>query len=122
MKKKDGINPKKEEHSTQAAQMKDATFAAAGFIPMEGWAGSADIAQSTLAVYKDSDTFTMLRQTDYGIYGVASDNGFSEYITGKDEYGKTLSADKRQHSLSTGLSVFHNGAQAHTTVIWIYVA
>jgi len=110
LKTKEGIDPMTGESRTQAAQMKDATFAAAGFIPMEGWAGNADIAQSTLALYKDSDTFTMLRQTDYGIYGLASDNGFSEYITGKDENGQTLSAEKRQHSLAKGLSMFHHGA------------
>src|SRR5690625_6312185 len=77
--------------------MIDATFAAAGFIPTKGWAGNGSTTHLTLDLYKDADTFSMLRQTDYGIYGLASDNGFSEYITGKDQNGQILSEDKRQH-------------------------
>lgn len=110
LKRKEGIDPLTGESRTKADQMKDATFAAAGFIPTEGWAGSGANAHRTLDLYKDADTFSMLRQTDYGIYGLASDNGFSEYITGKDENGEILSEDKRQHSLSKGLSMFNHGA------------
>lgn len=111
LKTKEGIDPLTGEYRTKADQVKSATFAAAGFIPTEGWPGKArTTSTSTLDLYKDRATFSVLRETKYGIYGLACDNGFSEYITGKDAQGQPLSEEKRNHSLSKGLSMFNQGA------------
>jgi hypothetical protein len=38
-------------------------------------------------------------KAEMGIYGLVSANGFSEYLTGKDMFGNTLTDEQRQASL-----------------------
>ncbi|AIF45199.1 hypothetical protein X953_04490 [Virgibacillus sp. SK37] len=57
----------------------------------------------SLDAYKNAKAFTALQKTEYGIYGLASANGFSEYITGKDMFGNELSEEKRNSSLTEPL-------------------
>ena len=88
-------------------------MATAGFIPIVGWGGrllkggsaiyktakGMNSAEQALSVYKTSSTFSNLQKAELGIYGLASANGLSEYITGKDMFGNELTDVQRQSSL-----------------------
>ncbi|WP_231478667.1 HNH endonuclease [Virgibacillus halodenitrificans] len=63
----------------------------------------------SLDAYKNAKAFTTLQKTEYGIYGLASANGFSEYITGRDMVGNELSEEKRNSSLTEALFVLGVG-------------
>ncbi|MYL47225.1 hypothetical protein GLV94_16390 [Virgibacillus halodenitrificans] len=118
-----GVDPVTGEELSEADRIKAATFAAAGFIPFVGWAGRAakggnaiyktakgvQAVDHSLDVYKNAKAFTTLQKTEYGIYGLASANGFSEYITGKDMFGNQLSEEKRNSSLTEALLVLGVG-------------
>ncbi|WP_232230193.1 AHH domain-containing protein [Bacillus sp. J37] len=56
-------------------------------------------AEQALSVYKTSSTFSNLQKAELGIYGLASANGLSEYITGKDMFGNEQTDVQRQSSL-----------------------
>ncbi|WP_319005762.1 HNH/ENDO VII family nuclease [Metabacillus niabensis] len=56
-------------------------------------------AEQALSVYKTTSTFSNLQKAELGIYGLASANGLSEYITGKDMFGNELTDVQRQSSL-----------------------
>src|SRR5690625_4162260 len=102
-----------------ADRLKHATFALAGFIPVVGWAGRAakggkaihstakgmKAVDNSLSAYQYGKSLDVLRKTEYGIYGLASANGFGEYITGKDMFGNELSEEKRNQSLTEALFV-----------------
>jgi hypothetical protein len=47
-----------------------------------------------------------------GIYGLVSSNGFSEYLTGKDMFGNTLTEEPQKNSLyqTLGLQTVGGGA------------
>ncbi|WHX24864.1 T7SS effector LXG polymorphic toxin [Virgibacillus halodenitrificans] len=118
-----GVDPVTGEELSEADRVKAATFAAAGFIPFVGWAGRAakggnaiyktakgvKAVDHSLDAYKNAKAFTTLQKTEYGIYGLASANGFSEYITGKDMFGNELSEEKRNSSLTEALFVLGVG-------------
>jgi len=92
-------------------------MAAAGFIPIIGWAGriakegnaiyktakGMNAADQALDVYRTTKTFSNLEKAEMGIYGLVSANGFSEYLTGKDMFGNELTVELQQNSLAQAL-------------------
>ncbi|MBD5026465.1 hypothetical protein GUF51_17470, partial [Xanthomonas citri pv. citri] len=89
-------------------------MAAAGYIPIVGWAGKLAKggkavystskalyrADKALDVYKTPKTFHALQNSSKGLYGLASANGFSEAITGRDMFGNKVSKERQEQSLS----------------------
>ncbi|WP_374068001.1 hypothetical protein [Paraliobacillus sp. JSM ZJ581] len=55
-------------------------------------------------MYKTTKSLQVIKNTEYGMYGLISANGFSEYLTGKDILGNELTTSQRQASLSLGLA------------------
>ncbi|WP_243293108.1 pre-toxin TG domain-containing protein, partial [Bacillus sp. FJAT-47783] len=114
---KEGIDPITGEKLSEADRVKAAAMAAAGFIPLIGWAGKAfkggkaiykttkgiNAASQALDTYKTTKTFDVLQKTEMGLYGLASANGFGEYITGYDMFGNKLTEEQRQASFVQGL-------------------
>ncbi|MRI67522.1 ribonuclease YeeF family protein, partial [Gracilibacillus thailandensis] len=112
-----GVDPVTGEKLTTAERVTAGSLAAAGFIPVVGWAGRAlkggktaytmskgvKATDHVLDAYQNTKAFDILKKTEYGIYGLASYNGFSEYITGKDMFGNELSEEKRNQSLTQSL-------------------
>ncbi|SHM57827.1 LXG domain of WXG superfamily protein [Gracilibacillus kekensis] len=123
-----GIDPVTGEKLTTAERITAGSLAAAGFIPVVGWAGraikggktihtlskGAKVTDHALDVYQNTKAFDILKQTEYGIYGLASYNGFSEYITGKDMFGNELSEEKRNQSLTQSLFMLGIGGASVT--------
>ncbi len=93
-------------------------MATAGYIPIVGWAGklakggkavystSKAIyrADKALDIYKTPKTFPALQNSSKGLYGLASANGFSEAITGRDMFGNKISEERRENSLNSALA------------------
>ncbi|TKG99105.1 transposase, partial [Peribacillus simplex] len=93
--------------------------AAAGFIPVVGWAGRAikggsaiyktakglNAANHALDAYKTTKGFSLLRKTEYGIYGLLAANGLGEAATGKDMFGNQLTEEQRQNGLLMALGI-----------------
>ncbi|WP_078433850.1 T7SS effector LXG polymorphic toxin [Metabacillus halosaccharovorans] len=110
---KDGVDPVTGEELTDGQRVAAGAMATAGFIPVVGWGGrlfkggsaiyktakGMNTAEQALSVYKSSSTFSNLQKAELGIYGLASANGLSEYITGKDMFGNELTDVQRQSSL-----------------------
>src|SRR5699024_26002 len=121
---KDGIDQVTGEELSEAERVKYGTYAVAGYIPFVGWAGKAakggkaihstakgiKAADNALSAYQYSKSFDKLRKTEYGIYGLASANGFGEYITGKDMFGNELSEEQRERSLNEALAFLGGNA------------
>ncbi|WP_208590070.1 DNA/RNA non-specific endonuclease [Gracilibacillus suaedae] len=118
-----GVDPVTGEKLTTAERVTAGSLAAAGFIPVVGWAGRAlkggktaytmskgvKATDHVLDAYQNAKAFDILKKTEYGIYGLASYNGFSEYITGKDMFGNELSEEKRNQSLTQSLFMLGAG-------------
>ncbi|WOD65184.1 T7SS effector LXG polymorphic toxin (plasmid) [Niallia taxi] len=114
---KDGVDPVTGVKLTEGQRVAAGAMAAAGFIPIVGWAGRAlkggkgiysatkaiHTADHALDAYKNVRTFTKLEQTEMGIYGLISANGLSEYITGKDMFGNKLTNEQRQASITQSM-------------------
>ncbi|MCM3439381.1 T7SS effector LXG polymorphic toxin [Metabacillus halosaccharovorans] len=110
---KDGVDPVTGEELTDGQRVAAGAMATAGFIPIVGWGGrlfkggsaiyktakGMNSAEQALSVYKTTSTFSNLQKAELGIYGLASANGLSEYITGKDMFGNELTDVQRQSSL-----------------------
>lgn len=110
---KDGVDPVTGEELTDGQRVAAGAMATAGFIPIVGWGGrlfkggsaiyktakGMNAADQALSVYKTTSTFSNLQKAELGIYGLASANGLSEYITGKDMFGNELTDVQRQSSL-----------------------
>jgi predicted ribonuclease toxin of YeeF-YezG toxin-antitoxin module len=109
----EGVDPVTGEKLTAGQRVAAGAMAAAGFIPIVGWAGrivkgggaiyktakGMHAADQALDVYRTTKTFSNLEKAEMGIYGLVSANGFSEYLTGKDMFGNTLTDEQRQASL-----------------------
>ncbi len=110
---KDGVDPVTGEELSDGQRVAAGAMATAGFIPIVGWGGrllkggsaiyktakGMNTAEQALSVYKTTSTFSNLQKAELGIYGLASANGLSEYITGKDMFGNELTDVQRQASL-----------------------
>ncbi|MDL4842130.1 hypothetical protein [Aquibacillus rhizosphaerae] len=64
----------------------------------------SNTASNALDAYKSAKTFDNIGKAELGIYGLASSNGFSEYITGKDILGNELTEEQRAASLGISLA------------------
>src|SRR5699024_3406465 len=119
-----GVDPVTGEELSAAERTKRGGLAAAGFIPVVGWAGRAakggkaihstykgmKAADNALSAYQYGKSLNNLRKAEYGIHGLASANGFGEYITGKDTFGNELSDEKREQSLNEALAILGGNA------------
>ncbi|QYM61164.1 ribonuclease YeeF family protein [Bacillus subtilis] len=115
----DGVDPVTGEKLTEGQRVAAGAMAAAGYVPIVGWAGKLAkggkavystskalyTADKALDVYKTPQTFHALQNSSKGLYGLASANGFSEAITGRDMFGNKISDEQRQNSLNHALAV-----------------
>ncbi len=114
----DGVDPVTGEKLTAGQRVAAGGMAAAGYIPIVGWAGklakggkafystSKAIyrADKALDIYKTPKTFPALQNSSKGLYGLASANGFSEAITGRDMFGNKISEERRENSFNSALA------------------
>ncbi|MEK4067756.1 ribonuclease YeeF family protein [Peribacillus sp. FSL R5-0717] len=104
---------------SDAERIAAGAMAAAGFIPVVGWAGRAikggsaiyktakglNAADHALDAYKTTKGFSLLQKTEYGIYGLLAANGLGEAATGKDMFGNQLTEEQRQNGLLMALGI-----------------
>ncbi|MEC1583735.1 T7SS effector LXG polymorphic toxin [Bacillus subtilis] len=116
----DGVDPVTGEKLTEGQRVAAGAMAAAGYVPIVGWAGrlakGGKAVYSTskalyksdkaLDVYKTPKTFHALQNSQKGLYGLASANGFSEAITGRDMFGNKISKEQQHNSVNAALAVF----------------
>lgn len=123
----EGVDPVTGEKLSTAERVTAGAMAAAGFIPVVGWAGRAFkggkaiyktgktviAAEHALDAYKAGKSLDILKMTEMGAYGLVASNGFSEAVTGKDMFGNKVSEEKRkQGALEAALSLVGAGALA----------
>ncbi|PLR66493.1 T7SS effector LXG polymorphic toxin [Bacillus sp. UMB0893] len=115
----EGVDPVTGEKLTEAQRIAAGAMAAAGFIPVVGWAGRAvkggsaiyktvkayNAADHALDAYKTSKSFSALQKTEMGIYGLVSANGLGEAVTGKDMFGNQLTEEQRNQSLFNAIAI-----------------
>jgi len=108
-----GIDPVTGEELTPAQRVTAGALAAAGFIPVVGWTGrlvkggkavynttkGANAATQGLDAFKASKSLSSLEKAEFGLYGLVSANGMSEYIIGRDLMGNELTDEQRNASL-----------------------
>ncbi|WP_226668912.1 ribonuclease YeeF family protein [Metabacillus litoralis] len=123
----EGVDPVTGEELTEGQRVAAGAMAAAGFIPVVGWAGrifkggsaiykttkGVKAADQALDVYRNSKTFSNLEKAEMGIYGLVSANGFSEYLTGKDMFGNKLTVEQQENSLYQALGLLAVGGGAY---------
>ncbi|MGE7602601.1 T7SS effector LXG polymorphic toxin [Peribacillus sp. NPDC097675] len=114
-----GVDPVTGRKLSEAERIAAGAMAAAGFIPIVGWAGRAvkggsaiyktakgfNAAENALDAYKSSKGLDVLKQTEYGLYGLTAANGLGEAMTGKDMFGNELTEEQRQNSLMNALGI-----------------
>ncbi|MFJ7849953.1 T7SS effector LXG polymorphic toxin [Peribacillus sp. NPDC097224] len=114
-----GVDPVTGRKLSEAERIAAGAMAAAGFIPIVGWAGRAvkggsavyktvkglNAADHALDAYKSSKGLDVLKQTEYGLYGLTAANGLGEAVTGKDMFGNELTDEQRQNSLMNALGI-----------------
>ncbi|MCP6683698.1 ribonuclease YeeF family protein [Bacillus nakamurai] len=123
----EGIDPVTGETLSAAERITAGAMAAAGFIPVVGWAGRAFkggkaiyktgktviAAEHALDAYKIGKSMDILKMTEMGAYGLAASNGFTEAVTGRDMFGNQVSEEKRkQGALEAALNLVGAGALA----------
>ncbi|EYB35767.1 ribonuclease YeeF family protein [Bacillus velezensis] len=123
----EGVDPVTGERLSTAERVTAGAMAAAGFIPVVGWAGRAFkggkaiyktgkaviAAEHALDAYKTGKSLDILKMTEMGAYGLVASNGFSEAVTGRDMFGNKVSEEKRkQGALEAALSLVGAGALA----------
>lgn len=123
----EGVDPVTGEKLSTAERVTAGAMAAAGFIPVVGWAGRAFkggkaiyktgktvmAAEHALDVYKTGKSLDILKMTEMGAYGLVASNGFSEAVTGRDMFGNKVSEEKRKTgALEAALSLVGAGALA----------
>jgi len=115
----DGVDPVTGEKLTAGQRVAAGAMAAAGYIPIVGWAGKLAKggkavystskafyrADKALDVYKTPKTFHVLQNSSKGLYGLASANGFSEALTGRDMFGNKISKEQQEQSITNALSM-----------------
>ncbi|MDQ0861807.1 ribonuclease YeeF family protein [Bacillus sp. V2I10] len=123
----EGVDPVTGEKLTDAQRIAAGAMAAAGFIPVVGWAGRAvkggsaiyktvkayNAADHALDAYKTSKSFSTLQKTEMGIYGLVSANGLGEAVLGKDMFGNQLTDQQRQQSLMQAIGILGVGGAAY---------
>ncbi|WP_350302534.1 T7SS effector LXG polymorphic toxin [Peribacillus frigoritolerans] len=114
-----GVDPVTGRKLSDAERIAAGAMAAAGFIPVVGWAGRAikggsalyktakglNAAEHALDAYKTTKGFSLLQKTEYGIYGLLAANGLGEAVTGKDMFGNQLTEEQRQNGLLMALGI-----------------
>src|SRR5690606_20315439 len=60
-------------------------------------------ADNVLNAYKTTEAFDILKTSEKGLYGLASANGFSEFITGRDIFGNPISEEEQQAGFERAL-------------------
>ncbi|WP_207439893.1 ribonuclease YeeF family protein [Bacillus sp. SD075] len=114
-----GVDPVTGRKLSDAERIAAGAMAAAGFIPVVGWAGRAikggsalyktakglNAANQALDAYKTTKGFSLLQKTEYGIYGLLAANGLGEAVTGKDMFGNELTEEQRQNGLLMALGI-----------------
>ncbi|MCT4477572.1 T7SS effector LXG polymorphic toxin [Peribacillus frigoritolerans] len=114
-----GVDPVTGRKLSDAERIAAGAMAAAGFIPVVGWAGRAikggsalyktakglNAAHHALDAYKTTKGFSLLQKTEYGIYGLLAANGLGEAATGKDMFGNQLTEEQRQNGLLMALGI-----------------
>ncbi|WHY24073.1 ribonuclease YeeF family protein [Bacillus velezensis] len=123
----EGVDPVTGEKLSTAERVTAGAMAAAGFIPVVGWAGrafkggkaiyktgkAAIAAELALDAYKTGKSLDILKMSEMGAYGLVASNGFSEAVTGRDMFGNEVSEEKRkQGALEAALSLVGAGALA----------
>ncbi|MGG3639964.1 T7SS effector LXG polymorphic toxin [Bacillus gobiensis] len=122
----EGIDPVTGEKLSTAERVAAGAMAAAGFIPVVGWAGRAikggsaiyktakglNAANHALDAYKSTKGMDILQKSEMGIYGLVAANGFGEAATGRDMFGNKLSDEKRTQSLTNALGITALGGLA----------
>ncbi|TYS09996.1 transposase [Bacillus subtilis] len=123
----EGYDPVTGEKLSTAERVTAGAMAAAGYIPVVGWAGrafkggkaiyktgkAAIAAEHALDAYKTGKSLDVLKMSEMGAYGLVASNGFSEAVTGRDMFGNKVSEEKRkQGALEAALSLVGAGALA----------
>lgn len=122
-----GVDPVTGRKLSEAERITAGAMAAAGFIPVIGWAGraakggstiyktvrAANAADHVLDSYKTAQGLSRLQKAEYGIYGLVSANGFSEYFTGKDMFGNELTEEQRNQSLFNAFAIAGVGSAGY---------
>ncbi|WNV79369.1 T7SS effector LXG polymorphic toxin [Bacillus atrophaeus] len=123
----EGVDPVTGEKLSAAERVTAGAMAAAGFIPVVGWAGrafkggkaiyktgkAAIAAEHALDAYKTGKSLDILKMSEMGAYGLIASNGFSEAVTGRDMFGNKVSDEKRKQGvLEAALSLVGAGALA----------
>ncbi|MFP7321482.1 T7SS effector LXG polymorphic toxin [Bacillus spizizenii] len=123
----EGVDPVTGEKLSTAERVTAGAMAAAGFIPVVGWAGrafkggkaiyktgkAAIAADHALDAYKTGKSLDILKMSEMGAYGLVASNGFSEAVTGRDMLGNKVSEEKRKTgALEAALSLVGAGALA----------
>ncbi|RUS07852.1 ribonuclease YeeF family protein [Bacillus velezensis] len=114
----DGVDPVTGEKLTAGQRVAAGGMAAAGYIPIVGWAGrifkggkaiystgkAIYKADKALEIYKTPKAFQTLQHSEKGLYGLASANGFSEAVTGRDMFGNKISDERRENGFHQALA------------------
>jgi len=123
----EGVDPVTGEKLTDGQRVAAGAMAAAGFIPIVGWAGRAFkggkaiyktgktliAAEHALDAYKTTKAMDALKMTEMGAYGFVAANGFGEAVTGRDMFGNQLSEEKRKQSLMSAVTMLGVGGMGH---------
>ncbi|WP_404841081.1 T7SS effector LXG polymorphic toxin [Bacillus pumilus] len=115
-----GVDPITDEELTAGKRVAAGGMAAAGYIPIVGWAGrifkggkavykttqATSAAVRAVDIYKTSQkSFDALKTSQKGLYGLTATNGFSEAITGRDMFGNKVSKEQQEASMNAALGI-----------------
>ncbi|WP_369547514.1 LXG family T7SS effector putative deaminase YwqJ [Bacillus velezensis] len=123
----EGVDPVTGEKLSTAERVTAGAMAAAGFIPVVGWAGRAFkggkaiyktgktviAAEHALDAYKTGKSLDILKMTEMGAYGLVASNGFTEAVTGWDMFGNKVSEEKRKQGALEAITMIGGAGLAH---------
>ncbi|MCY7810099.1 LXG family T7SS effector putative deaminase YwqJ [Bacillus spizizenii] len=123
----EGVDPVTGEKLSTAERVTAGAMAAAGFIPVVGWAGrafkggkaiyktgkAAIAADHALDAYKTGKSLDILKMSEMGAYGLVASNGFSEAVTGRDMFGNKVSEEKRKQGALEAITMIGGAGLAH---------